>query len=317
MTAPRPNFLGLDLVIEDRDAVDASRHHHRVAVLPVPLERTVSYGGGTALGPRAILEASTQVELHDEVAGDTPADALEIVTLDTVALDSGESEDPGAAIDRIETAAFKAMTYGVMTDGAINGDRFVVCLGGEHSLTTGPVRAARRAFGDLGVVQFDAHADLRDSYEGSIWSHASVMKRIHDLGIPTAAVGIRSLSAPESELIRERCLPTLWGHELADDRIVERFDALLETLPDQVYLTFDLDFFDPSLLPATGTPEPGGGDWWPTLRLLERLFSTKRVVAMDIVELAPIPGQPASDFVAARLAYKCIGYQWRAARGRV
>jgi agmatinase len=173
------------------------------------------------------------------------------------------------------------------------------------------VRAAQRVFGDIGIVQFDAHSDLREEFEGTPYSHASVMRRVFDEGVRSLAVGIRSLSAPEAELIRRHKLSVIWGRELEPAAALEkRFEALLRKLPKRVYLTFDIDYFDPALVPATGTPEPGGGSWYPTLRLLRRLFETKEVVAMDIVELAPIGGQPASDFVAAKLAYKCIGYKY-------
>jgi agmatinase len=134
------------------------------------------------------------------------------------------------------------------------------------------------------------------------------MKRIVDEGIPTLPVGIRSLSAPEAALIRERDLRVIWGHDL--DRADRLFPDFLAALPEKIYLTFDIDFFDPSLVPATGTPEPGGGLWYPTLRLLRHLFREKTVVAMDVVELAPIGGQPASDFLTSKLIYKCLGYLW-------
>ena len=184
------------------------------------------------------------------------------------------------------------------------------------------VRAAQRVFGgsggsgassEIGIVQFDAHADLREEYEGTPYSHASVMRRVFDEGVRSLPIGIRSLSAPEAELVRKHKIPVVWGHELEPAAGLEkRFDALLRKLPKKVYLTFDIDYFDPSIVPATGTPEPGGGTWYPTLRLLRRLFETKNVVGMDIVELAPIGGQPSSDFVAAKLAYKCIGYKFLA-----
>ncbi|MEO1366721.1 MAG: arginase family protein, partial [Acidobacteriota bacterium] len=203
----------------------------------------------------------------------------------------------------------------------LDAGKFLVSLGGEHGLSTGPVRASvDAARGPLGVVQFDAHADLRDTYEGSRHSHASVMRRVvDDLGLPTLAVGLRSLSTPEAELIRSRGLPVIWSHQLHEDARAgssERFERLLETLPDEIYLTFDIDYFDPSLVPATGTPEPGGGQWHETLRLLRALFRRKRVVGMDIVELAPVAGLPGSDFVAAKLVYKCLGYRFRRAGDR-
>jgi agmatinase len=269
----------------------------RVAVLPVPFERTVSYGRGTANGPAAILRASQSMELYDEELGGETAE-IGITTLPPFL---PEAFDLGEAMSELEGECTRHMAAG----------KFLVTLGGEHSLTIAPVRAARKVFGDLGVVQFDAHADLRESFEGTVYSHASVMRRVADEGVPSLPIGIRSLSKPEAEFAMEAGIPIVWASEL--EGLAERFDQLLATLPEQVYLSFDIDYFDPSLVPATGTPEPGGGAWHPTLRLLDHLFERKRVVAMDLVELAPIGGQPASDFVAAKLIYKCLGY-W--ARGR-
>jgi agmatinase len=184
--------------------------------------------------------------------------------------------------------------------------KFLVTLGGEHSLSIAPIRAARQAFGGIGIVQFDAHADLREEFDGTPYSHASVMRRAHEDGISTLAVGIRSLSRPEAELIREEDLPVIWGHQL--ERAGELFRPLLEKMPQRIYLSFDIDYFDPALVPATGTPEPGGGHWYPTLALLRQLFHDKEVVAMDVIELAPFGPLPASDFLTAKLIYKCLGY---------
>jgi agmatinase len=270
----------------------------RVVVLPVPFERTVSYGKGTGRGPAAILRASHFVETWDEELRADPS-RQGIATLPPF---RPRSRDLGRALGEVQSEVARHLRSG----------KFVVTLGGEHSLSVAPVRAVREVVsevvprGEIGVVQFDAHADLREEYEGTAWSHASVMRRIVELGVPTLAVGIRSLSEPEARFIEEQKLPILWGHEL--ERAARLFGPLLDRLPERVYLTFDLDFFDPSLVPATGTPEPGGGRWYPTLALLRELFRRKTVVAMDVVELAPHPGQPASDFVAAKLAYKCLGY---------
>ncbi len=264
-----------------------------VAVLPVPLERTVSWGRGTSAGPAAILRASQALELYDQELRCEPAD-LGIATLPPFL---PEAFDLGAALDELEAECRRHLEAG----------KFLITLGGEHSLTLAPVRAARAVFGELAVVQFDAHADLREEYEGTRYSHASVMRRIHDLGVATLPLGVRSLSWPEAEFAHEAGVPIVWSHELETIE-GEAFDRLLDALPEQVYLTFDVDYFDPSQVPATGTPEPGGGTWHPTLRLLSRLFEAKRVVAMDVVELAPIMGQPASDFLAAKLVYKCVGY---------
>jgi N1-aminopropylagmatine ureohydrolase len=262
-------------------------------VLPVPFERTTSYGKGTSGGPAAILRASQSMELWDEELESEPA-TQGIATLPPFL---PESFDLAAALQELEAEARRHLDVG----------KFLVTLGGEHSLTLAPVRAARAAHGEMGVVQFDAHADLRADYEGTPYSHASVMRRVVEEGFPTLAVGIRSLSRPEAELVRERRLPVVWGSEL--DAGAPRFADLLADLPERVYLTFDVDYFDPALVPATGTPEPGGGLWYPTLALLRSLFEAKRVVAMDVVELAPIGGQPASDFLVAKLIYKCLGYR--------
>ncbi|MCZ7650907.1 MAG: agmatinase [Thermoanaerobaculia bacterium] len=265
----------------------------RFAVLPVPFERSTSYGKGTANGPAAIVRASQSMELWDEELGGEVAE-LGIATLPPFL---PESFDMGEALEEIRVEA----------RGHLRADKRLIVLGGEHSLTLAPVRAAADVHGAIGVVQFDAHADLRAEYEGTPFSHASVMRRIVEDGIPTLGVGIRSLSLPEAELVRARGLEMVWGHELAAFG-PEALAARLERLPERVYLTFDIDFFDPALVPATGTPEPGGGHWYPTLALLRELFRRKRVVAMDLVELAPFGPLPASDFLAAKLVYKCLGY---------
>jgi agmatinase len=268
----------------------------RAVVLPVPFERTVSYGHGTAAGPAAILRASQSMELYDdELGGETAA-----IGIATAPPFLPEAFDMDAAMAELEAECLRHIEAG----------KFLLTLGGEHSLTIAPVRAARRAFGEVGVVQFDAHADLRDEFEGTPYSHASVMRRVFDEGIPSLPIGVRSLSEPEAEFAMEAGIPIVWGQEL--DSVEPRLDALLAMLPESVYLTFDIDYFDPSLVPATGTPEPGGGLWYPTLRLLSKVFEAKRVVAMDLVELAPVGGHPASDFLAAKLAYKCLGYWARA-----
>ena len=276
------------------DAEASDYETTRAAVLPVPFERTTSYGKGTLAGPAAILRASQAMELYDEELGAEPY-VQGIATLPSFLPEAFDMEEGFA---ELQAEARSHLERG----------KFLVTLGGEHSLTQAPVKAAHQVFGDIGVVQFDAHSDLREEFEGTPYSHASVMKRIVDAGIPALAVGIRSLSAPEARLIRERSLPVIWGHQL--DRAEELFPKMLAALPEKIYLTFDIDYFDPALVPATGTPEPGGGHWYPTLRLLRHLFQTKTVVAMDLIELAPVGGHPASDFLAAKLVYKCLGYLW-------
>ena len=281
------SFLGLEKPFDDPVS---SRH----AVLPVPFERTTSYGRGAAGGPAAILEASQQVELYDEELDSEPYKSG-ICTLPTI-------------VDQGQTAADYLDQLSSVCQDELRSGRFLLCLGGEHTLTQACVAASAAVHGSIGVVQFDAHADLRDSYDGDRFSHACVMRRVHDMAIPHIGVGIRSMSPEEAQFVVAHQEPEIiWGREL-EELTPSRFQARLQSLPEKVYLTFDVDFFDPSVVPATGTPEPGGGSWWPSLALLRTLFEVKQVVAMDVVELAPIAGQAASDFTVARLAYKCIAY---------
>lgn len=271
-----------------------------VAVLPVPYERTTSWGRGAENGPAALLRASHYVELYDEELRLEPF-RIGIETLPPVDVEAVEE----VALERISDAARAALERG----------RFLAAIGGEHTVTPALVSGVVDAAGsDLGVVQFDAHTDLRPTYAGTRWNHACAMSRVLDLGVSTLAIGIRSLSRPEAVRVETEGLPVIWASQmeaLAADELQTLFVGLLASLPDTIYLTFDLDFFDPSLLPATGTPEPGGGSWHQALALLRALFEHKRVIAMDVVELAPIPGNPASDYTAARLLYKCIGYRYR------
>jgi len=278
-----------------------------VSILPIPFERTTSYGKGTELGPQAILAASEYVELWDEELQSEPY---------RVGVHTARAWRP-----RPQTPLPEAIAELEEHAAEIYAGRqgLVIGLGGEHSITAPLFRAARRAAGSIGIVQFDAHSDLRESYEGTPLSHASVMKRVLDEeSVSSLAIGIRSLSEPEARLIADRDLQVIWGHELAEyevpqDEADAKFVERLAHLPESVYLTFDVDYFDPAIVPSTGTPEPGGGSWYPTLRMLRALFREKRVVGMDIVELAPRPEQPASDFLVAKLLYKCIGY-WAASR---
>lgn len=292
---PPHNFLGLE---GDR----ATWENAGVVILPVPYEGSVSYGGGTRRGPAAILEASRYVEWYDQELDREPAD-VGVVTLPALAL---PASGPEAAVAELRRA------YDAVLDAA--GDRLVIVLGGEHSITSAPVLAhAARAGGQrLSVLQFDAHGDLRPEYEGSPYSHASVMARCVD-EVDLVAVGIRAITSDERTLIRVRDgITTLFADEMqADETWIDR---AVEALGERVYVTFDVDYFDPSLMPSTGTPEPGGGSWYPTLKLLRRVFAERRVVGADLVELAPQPGNPAPDFLVAKLVYKMIGYH-AAARG--
>lgn len=266
-----------------------------VAVLPVPYEATVSYGGGTAKGPEAILRASTQVELYDEQLASEPFHAG--IFTDPMLDVDGTTEH---VVRRIETR------FGELMDAG----KWVVMLGGEHAITPGGVAAAASRHPELTVVQLDAHADLRQQYAGDRWSHACAMARCVDLGVPITAIGIRNYCVDEAQWIRQGIPGYRIVHawEMEHETWIERALDGLDEKP--VYLTIDLDYFDPSVIPATGTPEPGGGAWWPTLRFLDRLIKRTNVVACDLVELAPSPGLHHADFTAARLAYKLIGMRF-------
>lgn len=283
-------FLGLD-----EDASDFARAKY--VILPVPYESTTSYGGGTAFGPRAILEASRYIELYDQELDAEPWQAG-VATLPALSLTRAGAD---AALAELRAA------YDTLLDEA--GDRFVIMLGGEHSITSAPVLAwADRTPRRISVLQIDAHTDLRPEYEGTAYSHASVMARVMDRADITA-VGIRALTREERELARSRneSIHIFFADSIHDNDVW--MDEVLASLRDDVYLTFDVDGFDPALVPATGTPEPGGLQWYPVLKLLRRVFEEKNVVAADVVELAPIPGFAAPDFLVAKLVYKLIGYR--------
>lgn len=269
----------------------------RVAVLPVPYEGSVSYGGGTARGPRAILEASAQLELYDEEL-DWSIDEVGVCTLPPVEVGG----DPEAVMEAIHRAALAPVRDG----------KLVAALGGEHSISYGLFTALLEARGKpFSVLQIDAHADLRDSYRGNRHSHASIMARAHELGLPFVQVGIRSLSAGERAFLRGKGLErnVFWAHRIAAEGSGEEWmDEAVDRLGEEVYLTVDLDGLDPALMPATGTPEPGGLGWYATLGLLRKVAGRRRIVGMDLTELAPLAGLHAPDFLAARLAYKMIGY---------
>jgi agmatinase len=264
-----------------------------IAILPVPFEATVSYGGGTARGPDAILRASSQVELWDE--------QLETEPHRSGIWTAPPFRPPEGPVPRAVEAISRRI--GELLDAG----KWPVMLGGEHSITPAGVMAAARAHGDLQIVQLDAHADLRDSYEGEPWSHACAMSRALEHAAGLRAIGIRSYSNEEADRIR-RGIPGYSAIHAWEMDGEEWIDRALDGLSGRaVYLTVDVDYFDPSVVPSTGTPEPGGPAWWPTLRFLDRLFRTADVVAADVVELAPIDGLHHPDFAVARLVHKLIG----------
>jgi agmatinase len=284
--APAPRlFLGLS---PEECRLNASR----VAVIPAPFDQTTSYLPGTRFGPSAILEASRQVEFYDEELDREPH-RIGIATLADIEVDPADLvRSLGRLADVVRSTAER---------GAIP-----FTLGGEHSLTIAPVKALQQRYPGLCVLQLDAHLDLRAEYQGTPWSHASVMRRVRELGVPTVAVGIRSVSLEEAEYVHAERIPVFLGREIRAKGLP--VDAIVAKLSNPVYVTVDLDAFDPAYVPAVGTPEPGGLTWDEGCRLLRAVCERRQVVGLDLVELCPIPGQPASDFFAAKLASKLIGY---------
>jgi agmatinase len=286
--APYQEFLGVPA--EARPKVPA-----RAAILPIPYDLTTSYQPGARRGPLAILEASTHLETFDEELGRETWEDVGIETLPAVVPDTA---GPAATLERIERVAREIVSSG----------KFLVGLGGEHSVTAPLVRAVRSKHAGLGVLQLDAHADLRDSFEGSPHNHACVMHRVLDDAVPIAQVGVRSLTGEEQALIRKRAICTVFAPEAIGAPVESGIGRVLSALPDEVYVTVDLDAFDPSVMPSTGTPEPGGLDWYRALAVLREVAHRRRIVGFDVVELAPIPGNVAPDFLAAKLVYRLLGY---------
>jgi len=190
--------------------------------------------------------------------------------------------------------------------------KFIITLGGEHSITYGTVKGHKNKFGEFSVLNIDAHCDLRDTYEGTKFNHACVMRRILEEGIPVTEVGIRSYSAEEAEFIKDRKdIKIIHGREIAESKKVKWVEDALSTLLPKVYISVDIDAFDPSIVPGTGTPEPGGLDWYQVIGLIREVFRSRQVIGFDIVELAPIAGIMGPDVLAAKLAYKAIGYKFK------
>jgi len=292
--SPPRGFLGLS----EADAA-AAVGKPGVTVVPFGLEASVSYGGGTALGPQAILEASHQVELFDEELWREAVRDFDLETLAPVDI----ARDIPAALAQLE-----AIVAGILDAG-----RFPLVLGGEHSLTPGAIRPFLERYEDLVILQFDAHADLRDGYEGEPYSHAAAMRRCLDApNVGLVSVGIRNISAgevPFLEANRNR-IEIFWAKDRARWTSV---DIAAAVAGRPVYLTFDLDGFDGSVMPATGTPEPGGLFWPETIAIIRAACrSAREIVGADIVELAPAPGLHACDFLAAKLAYKILSYRFSA-----
>ncbi len=281
------NFLGIP-------GEFSSYENSRIVVWPIPYEKTTSYGVGTSSGPRAIISASQFVEFYDEETNYEPY-RLGIHTL-----------PPMSEIDRLAEQEGIDKIYELSTKH-LNAGKFILALGGEHTLSSPIIRAARAKYSDLSVLQIDAHADLRDTYEGTRYSHASIMRRVMEI-CPAVQIGIRSISREEMEAVPSLPTKIFFAKDIAGrtDWIREAVDSL----SDHVYFTVDIDGLDPSLVPTTGTPEPGGLGWYDVMGLLREVAMKKKIVSADIVELMPKEGIHAPDFLCAKLAYKIISHSF-------
>jgi agmatinase len=264
----------------------------RAVILPIPFDRTTSYVGGTRNGPREIILASTHMELWDEETG-TDASTAGILTLPEMELPFGEM---APALDEIQRVAGEILA----------ADKFLVTLGGEHSITPPVVAAAAARHRGLSVLQIDAHADLRDEFMGSRFNHACAMRRTLEHA-PVTQVGIRSLSTEEAQAAGQLKTRIFYDFDMRSDPAW--IDRVVDSLTGPVYITIDADGLDPAIMPAVGTPEPGGLSWYETLTLLRAVFRRHTVVACDLVELSPLPGSIAPTFLCAKLVYKMLTYR--------
>ena len=262
-----------------------------VAILPVPYDGTVSYRPGARDGPSAIISASRALEFYDEEARKNFSEAG-ICTLDELET----VDDAETMVNRVYEAARVLVS---------DGKKFVM-LGGEHSLTSGAVRAFREKYGDLSVLHVDAHADMADFNRDNRWSHACVARRVYEM-CPIVLAGVRSLSRDQMGFVERENIPVFWAHDIFSSKDDVWMDEAVARLSDNVYLSIDLDALDSGIMPSVGTPQPGGFDWYTLLKFLRKLALKKKVVGFDVMELMPIPGNHAPDFAAAKLTYKLIG----------
>ena len=264
-----------------------AKHEAGFHVIPAPMELSVSYGGGTRRGPQAIIAASQQLEA--DIYGYRPGD-FGIHTRNPIARKTKNVETWLDAITARVAEALRCQAVPVL-------------LGGEHTVTLGAARAFKDAGEKIGFIHFDAHADLRDEYEDSRFSHACVMRRVHELGFPVVQIGTRAVAQEERDYRRAhpKTLVAYDGIDIADGRMPHGF--LPRGFPKEVYVSFDVDSLDPSVMPATGTPVPGGLFWYDVIRIMREMVTTCRVKGIDVVEFAPIRGLHHADFTAASLAH--------------
>src|SRR3982751_2211005 len=273
----------------------------RVVVWPVSYEGTVSYGTGTGRGAEAIIDASRNMELYDE---ETDAEVYRL-GISTVG-ESASLDPPEAMMESLYQRARDLVATG----------KFIAMIGGEHSVSAPVIRAHAERYDNLSVLQIDAHADLRDQYDGTPYSHASIMARVvRDMRLPSVQCGIRSISAEEARALDELPTRIFWAKDIVGRS--DWWDAAVDGLTENVYLTVDIDGLDPSLVAQTGTPEPGGLGWYETIGLIRTLARRKRVVGMDLTEYSYVEGQDASAFLCAKLIYKSLAFIFEGQTSRV
>jgi len=268
----------------------------QIVILQMPLEKTVTYGKGTRNGPKEIIAASHFVEYYDEEQSRELCFEKGICTLSPI---SFEKLSLHKSFDKIYTEILSC----------IDDKKFVVVLGGEHSLTASSVKAHNEKYSNLSILHFDAHSDLRDSYEGSKYSHACTMSRVAEINPNIIQVGIRAQCKEETDLSKNKGIKTFYSREIKMGMYGDNWQEIIaRNLSENVYITFDVDVFDPSLLAATGTPEPGGLLWDETMNLLKIVGMDKHIVGFDVVELAPSKAHPSSNYTVAKLVYKLLNY---------
>jgi len=260
----------------------------KVVVFPVPYDSTTYYKSGTKFGPQAVIDASRHMEVYDIESKKTLKDT-DIFTLEPL--------DPSKNLPRETIVRVKEVIKNILEDKKVP-----LLLGGEHSLTTGSVLALKEMNYDFSVLQIDAHADLREDFQGTKYHHGCVMRRVRNINSSVVQVGIRSMSQEEAEYIENRKINNLFYYPDMD------FEKILSNLKENVYLSFDLDALDPAIMPAVGTPVPGGLSWQESVELIKAVARKKKIIGADVMELCPIPGIIAPDFLAAKLIYKIINY---------
>lgn len=295
--SPSENFLG----IHEPDLYKYKPS--KCVIQQLPYEHTSSYKQGSAKGPQAVLANSHYVEYYDPEIDTEAYKHCGIAALREVAFDGRVDEE---AMQLIYTETKKHL----------NSDKFLVSLGAEHTVTYGIFKAFQEQWKDIGILQLDAHSDLRMEYDGNQWSHASVMARINELNPEIFQVGIRAQCMEEAELIKSsKNIHTWYAHQIWDNN--QWMDELVNQLPKNLYITIDTDGFDPSICPSVGTAEPGGLQWYPTLNLLKKVFNKCEVRGFDIVELNPRSEDDVTAYTMAQLCYKLIGYKLRIVKQKI